>query len=152
MYLALQNPHKVAPNRKTHPNDKVDPLLKQLNITFVEAMHLPQDISADEQSLGFSGKDGNKIRMKDKKKKEGYRVDALCCKGYTYTFYFRHQPPLANYIEQGFAPLHARIKFMFGQLKASHHNCVMDNLYMSALFAKRAKLSKNKANIHGVTQ
>ena len=151
-YLAIQNPHRVAPSTKTHPNFKVDPLLKQLNLASIEAMHLPQDISVDEQSIGFSGMDRKKIRMKHKKKKEGYQADAICCRGYTYTFYFRHQAPPADYIEQGFAPLHARITFMFDQLKASNHNCFMDNLYMSALFAKRSKLSKNKVNIHGVTR
>ena len=40
---------------------------------------------------------------------------------------------------------------MFDQLKASIHNFFMDNLYMSALFAKQWKLSKNKVNIHGMT-
>jgi len=39
---------------------------------------------------------------------------------------------------------------MFDQLQSSHHNVYMDNLYISALFCKRAQNSKNKVNTHGV--
>ena len=42
--------------------------------------------------------------------------------------------------------------FMFDQLKKHHHSVYMDNLYMSATFARNAIQSKNKVKIHGVTR
>ena len=41
---------------------------------------------------------------------------------------------------------------MFDQLKAKHHSCFMDNLYLSALFCKRSQNSDNAVKLHGVTR
>ena len=66
--------------------------------------------------------------------------------------YFRYQPGPKKYIDEGYAPLYARVRFMFGQLK-NKNNCVfMDYLYMSALFARRVMGSDNCVKIHGVTR
>lgn len=90
------------------------------------------------------------MRLKFKTVKGSYQADALCCNGYTFTFYIQHQPPPDNYIKQGYSPLHVCVMFMFDQLQLPHHNVYMDNLYMSDLFCKRAQNSKNKVNTHGV--
>ena len=41
---------------------------------------------------------------------------------------------------------------MFDQLKAKRHSCLMDNLYLSALFCKRSQNSANQVKLHGVTR
>ena len=41
---------------------------------------------------------------------------------------------------------------MFDQLKSKHHFVFMDNLYMSALFARRVIVSNQCVKIHGVTR
>jgi len=41
---------------------------------------------------------------------------------------------------------------MFDQLKNQNHSVFMDNLYMSAAFARHAIKSRNKVKIHGVTR
>ena len=103
----------------------------------MQAMHLPENISCDEQTIGFSGRDSKKARVKYKKVGDGYQADSICCQGYTYTFDFRHQPPPKKYIDEGYSPLHARFRFMVDQLRSKYHCLFMDNLYMSAMFAHR---------------
>jgi hypothetical protein len=60
-----------------------------------------------------------------KKTGDGFQVDTLCSNGYTFTFYFRHQPAPKKYIDEGYAHLHARVRFMFDQLKSKHHSVFM---------------------------
>ena len=94
-----------------------------------------------------------KQRIKLKKTGDGFQVDTLCSNGYTYTFYFRHQPAPNKYInEEGYASLHARVQYMHCQLKSKHHSVFMDNLYMSALITRRLIASNQGVKIHGATQ
>ena len=151
-YFAIQHPYLPVPSQKTHPNWKVDPFLQHLNVVFIQAVHLPECISCDEQTIGFHGACAMKQRIKFKKTGDGFQVDTLCSNGYTYTFYFRHQPAPSKYLNAGYAPLHARVQFMFDQLKSKHHSVFMDNLYMSALFARRVIASNQCVKIHGVTR
>ena len=55
-------------------------------------------------------------------------------------------------IAKGFSPLHSRILFMFKQLKNKNHSIYIDNLYMSASFARNCLCLSNKVKIHGVTR
>ena len=151
-YFAVQHPYLPVPSTCTHPNWKIDPFLEHINKVSIQAMHLPENISCDEQTIGFSGRDSKKARVKYKKVGDGYQADSICCQGYTYTFYFRHQPPPKKYIDEGYSPLHARVRFMVDQLKSKHHCLFMDNLYMSAMFARRLVSCEKKVNIHGVTR
>ena len=151
-YFAVQHPHMPIPSKDTHPNWKVDPFLKHVNQVSMQAMVLPEYISADEQTIGFHGASEFKSRITFKKTGDGFQADSLCSNGYTFTFYFRHQKAPQIYIDKGLSPLHSRIMFMFDQLKNKHHSVFMDNLYMSASFARAALLSKNKVKIHGVTR
>ena len=70
-------------------------------------MHLPENISCDEQIIGFSGRDSKKSQVKYKKVDDGYQADSICYQGHTYTFYFCHQPPPKKYIDEGYSTLHA---------------------------------------------
>ena len=151
-WFCVQNPYLPTPPRESHPNWKIDPVLKHINKVSMEAVDLPQNVSVDEQTIGFQGRSVNKSRIKYKKVGDGFQADSLCCEGYTYSFYFRHQRAPENYTRKGVSSLHSRVLFLFDQLKCKHHCCFMDNLYMSALFAKQSLLSKNQVMIHGVTK
>ena len=151
-YFACQHPYKPVPPISTHPNWKVDPFLRHLNKVCIQAASLPENLSVDEQTIAFQGMSKLKSRIKYKKTGDGFQCDSICSNGYTITFFFRHQPAPKKYIEKGYSPLHSRIMFMFDQLKNKHHSIFMDNLYMSATFARNAFISDNKIKIHGVTR
>ena len=63
---------------------------------------------------------------------------------------FCHQPAPKNFFDKRFSPLYSRILFMFEQLKNKNHSVYMDNLYMSATFARNLIRLQNKVKIHGV--
>ena len=60
-YLAVQHPYLPVPDTNTHPNWKLDPFLKHLNQVFIQAVHLPENISCDEQTIAFHGNSKHKI-------------------------------------------------------------------------------------------
>ena len=150
-YFAVQYPLKPVPSRDTHPNWKVDPFLRHLNKVFINAVFLGEYISCDKESIQFTGRSSFKLRLKFKKVNEVLQDDFICSNGYTFSFYFRHQKAPKKYLEKDFAPLHARVAFLFDQLHHKNHSCFMDNLYMSALFALRSLNLLNAVKIHGVT-
>ena len=118
----------------------------------MEAVDLPECLSLDEQSMGFHGRSSNKMRIKFKKVGDGFQADCICSDGYTFSFYFRYQPPPKKYVEQGISPLHSRCLFLMDQLAEKRHCIFMDNLYMSAYFALLCQQSTNNVKIHGVTR
>ena len=149
-YFAVQHPLKPVPSRDTHPNWKVDPFLWHLNKVFIDAVFLGEYISYDEESIQFTGRSSFKLRLKFKKVNEGFQADCICSNGYTFSFYFRHQKAPKKYLEKDFAPLHARVAFLFDQLHHKNHSCFMDNLYMSALFALFLLNLPNSVKLHCV--
>ncbi len=50
-------------------------------------------LAIDEQTLGFQGASGMKLRISYKRKGDGFQCDAICDAGYTFSFWFRHGPP-----------------------------------------------------------
>ena len=66
-YFSIQHPYLPVPSQKTHPNWKIDPFLNNLNLVFMQAVHLPECISCDEQTIGFHGRLSLKQRIKFKK-------------------------------------------------------------------------------------
>ena len=110
------------------------------------------DISGDEQTIDFQGKHSDKLCITYKTEGDGFQCDALCESGFTWTFYFRNQPALKKYLQQGYAPLHSHILGMFDQLDEKHHNCWFDNLYLSAKFCRAAFTHPNVVHIAGPTR
>ena len=151
-YFACQHPYKPVPPTSSHPNWKVDPFMLHLNNVFIQAAVLPERLSVDEQTIQFHGASKLKSRIKYKKTGDGFQCDSICSNGYTATFFFRHQPAPKKFVDKGFSPLHSRILFMFEQLKNKNHSVYMDNLYMSATFARNSIRLQNKVKIHGVTR
>ena len=152
-FLGAVNPIVPTPPTTTHPNWKIDPVLKSMMRVSQEAVCIGQDVSVDEQDIGFQGRHKDKQRVNFKKVGDGFLVDCLCAEGYTYAWYFRNQVAPKSWTDKDLSPLHARVMSLFQQLPLKHYICGMDNLYMSAKFAKVAMIDSEKnVLIHGVTR
>ena len=81
-----------------NPLWKVQLLLDELNKNG-QKMWIPGKwVSIDEQTLGFQGCSGIKLRISYKKEGDGFQCNAVCDDGYTFSCYFRHGgiPPLSQ--------------------------------------------------------
>ena len=56
----------------------------------------------------------------------------------SHTPFILETTPLQKYIQKGLFPLHSCVSALFNMLRDREHHCVLDNLYMSAKFAKAA--------------
>ena len=93
-FFAIQDPRIATPSRKSHPNWKVEPLLKQALRVSKEAVIPGQDAAIDEQIIGFQGAHEDKKRISEKIEGDGFQSDSVNVEGgYTWAFYFRNQPP-----------------------------------------------------------
>jgi hypothetical protein len=151
-FFTIQDPRKIVPPRTTHPNFKIDPFLRWIQVVSMAAFDLGRLISIDEQTIGFKGHHADKMRISYKKEGDGFQCDAICCDGYTYSFFMRNMPAPKKYLDKGLSPLHARCLFLLDQLKDKHHVCGVDNLYTSARFFREAFTEKNKVLCHGVAR
>jgi hypothetical protein len=151
-FFCVQNPLSIQPPRGTHPNWKVEEFLHEVLVVSMDAWNCGEWISVDEQTIGFQGRHPDKLRITYKQEGDGFQCDAISDDGYTYSFYFRNQPPPDKYIKSGYSPLHARVSWLFDCLKSKHHKVGMDNLYMSAKFCRQSYVHPNKILLHGVTR
>ena len=76
----------------------------------------------------------------------------LCVKMALLTPFFRNDPAPRKYTVQGLSSLHARCMAMFDSLVHEFHRIGLDNLYMSAKFAKAAFNHTKKVQMAGVTR
>ena len=152
-FFAAQDPTIDVPDSKKFPNWKIDPILRHVMRVSKDAIMIGKHISVDEQDIGFQGNHRDKQRISYKRVGDGFLVDALCADGYTYCWFFRNQPAPKKWVEKGLSPLHSRVLSLYSQLpkNTKNYHCKMDNLFMSAKFAKFAKCSsKVPVLIHGV--
>ena len=110
----------------------------------MSAWRLGRDILGDEQTIGFQGQHADKLHITYKAEGDGFQCDALADAGFTWTFYFCNQLVPEKWKMLGYSPLHPHILGMFDQLEEKYHNCLFDNLYLSAKFAKTAYKHTNK--------
>ncbi len=73
-----------------NPLFKVQHLLDELNENAVKMWIPGKWLAIDEQTLGFQGRSGLKLRISYKSEGNGFQCDAVCDDGYTFLFYFRH--------------------------------------------------------------
>ena len=81
---------------KKNPLWKVQRLLDELNEN-ASTMWIPGKwLSIDEQTLGFQGRSGLKLRISYKKEGGRFQCDVVCDDGYTFSFFFHYgdAPPL----------------------------------------------------------
>jgi len=151
-FFALQDPRKDTPNRKVQPLHKVHRIVNWINYIGPMVMLLGEHAAVDEQTIGFQGRHGDKMRITFKRAGDGFQCDVLCENGFTFAAYFRNVPPPDKYIKQGLSPLHARVMWLFDKLEDACHRVWMDNLYLSATFCKAAYNHPKKVLIAGVTR
>ena len=174
-FFSLQDPTKPAPTRKECPTYKVDSFLKHLQQVSMKAWRLGQNISGDEQTIGFQGSHADKLRITYKAEGDGFQCDAPADSGFI-GFQGRHADKLRitykaegdgfqcdaladsgftwtfYFCNQPAPPLHSCILGMFDQLENKFHNCWFNNLYLSARLAKAAWTHSNKVRISGPTR
>jgi hypothetical protein len=151
-YFGIQDPDKEVPPRKDSPLFKVLPIIKQIRKIGPVAWDCGKNIAVDEQTISMKGHHADKIRITFKRAGDGFMCDALCDDGFTYSIYFRNEPPPPNYTAMGLSPLYARVMWLFDQLKDHGHRCRVDNLYMSCTFAKFCYNHDNKILLEGVAR
>lgn len=151
-FFGCQDPMKVAPDRRTSPLFKVLSIVKWVRRIGPLSWECGIDLGLDEQTLGFQGRHADKMRITHKAEGDGFQCDALCDGGFTYSVFFRNEPPPREHTQQGHAALHSRSLWLFDQLERKHHRVWVDNYYMSAKFAKAAFKGPNKVLLTGVTR
>jgi len=105
-FLAIQDPVKPVPPRKTHPNWKVQPLPKHAVMVSKAAIVLGKGLALDEETIVCKGRHPDILRITYKKEGGGFQCDALCSDGYTFSFYFHNQPAPKRFIDKGMSSLH----------------------------------------------
>jgi hypothetical protein len=135
-YFGMQDPDKPVPERKSSPLFKVLPIIKLIRKISPLAWDCGKNVAVDEQTISMTGHHADKMRITYKRAGDGFQCDAICDDGFTFSIYFRNEPPPAKYTSMGLSPLHSRVMWLFDQLKDKGHRCRVDNLYMSCRFAK----------------
>ena len=151
----LTDPIKSIPSPSTHTDWKIDPCLKHMMRVSKEGICLGENISINEQDIGFQGMHKDKQRIKYKRVGDGFLEDALSADGYTYTWYFRNQVSPKHWTDKGLSPLHSHVMALLQQLSlgTKNYKCGMDNLFISAKFAKTCFTESGRnVMIHGVCQ
>ena len=151
-FFALQDPRKDPPDRKKHPLFKVQRIVNWINFLGQKVVLMGMHCSVDEQTIGFQGRHGDKMRITFKKVGDGFQCDVICDSGFTYCCYFRNVPPPPEYVKAGQSTLHARVLWLFDHLEDKFHRVWMDNLYLSASFARACFNHPKKVMIAGVTR
>ena len=86
-FFAIQDPRIATPSRKSHPNWKVEPLLKQALRVSKEAVIPGQDAAIDKQMIVFQGACKDKKRISEKREGDGFQSDSVNVEGgYTWVF------------------------------------------------------------------
>jgi hypothetical protein len=129
----------------------VDHLNKNCKDMWVPGMFL----AIDEQTIGFQGMSGMKLRISYKREGDGFQCDAVCDKGYTFSFWFRHGPPPkfkpeGKYKNFDLSPTATRVVWLADRLPNRWTRLYMDNLFNSEkLFSA---LYKAECLAHGVVR
>jgi hypothetical protein len=119
-----------------NPLWKVQHLLDELNKN-ARRMWIPgKCVCIYEQTLGFQGRSGIKLRISYKKEGDGFQCNALCDDGYTFSFYFRHwDPPTlpvpAEFKDSDLSPTAQRVVWLALCLPNVWSCIYMDNLFNS---------------------
>ncbi len=75
-------------SQRANPLWKVQTLIDELNEQ-ASCMWVPgKFIAIDEQMIGFQGSSGLKVRITYKREGDGFQCNAICNRGYTYSFWF----------------------------------------------------------------
>ena len=149
-FFAVQDPVKPTPRRKTHPNWKIQVLLRYAIIVNKDAIFLGRRLSCDEETMGCKGRHPDILRINAKKEGDGFQCNALGSDGYTYSFSLCNQPSPQTYLDKDVCPLLARVVALLDQVVSKNHNIGIDNLYISAKFVRFGWRHPDRFMFHGV--
>ena len=119
---------KPTPIRKSHPNWKIQVLLRHAIIVSKDEIFIGISFSFDEETMGCKCRHPDILRINYKKEGDGFQWYALGYDGYTYTFFFRNKPSPQSYLDKDLCPLHARVMALLDQVVIKNHTIGMDNL------------------------
>ena len=88
-------------------------------------------MAVDEQTSGFKGRHVDKKRITYKAEGDGFQMDAVCNRGFTFLFYMQNQLAPKEYLDMGLSPLHYRVFALFDTFKDEYHEVNFDNMYSS---------------------
>ena len=120
--------------QKKNPLWKVERLLAHLNKRCRDMWIPGKWVAIDEQTLGFQGASGMKLRISYKREGDGFQCDAVCDAGYTFSFWFRHGPPPEldlKYKHLDLSPTARRVVYLAERLPNKWTRVYMDNLFNS---------------------
>jgi hypothetical protein len=132
---------------------KVQSLLDELNHRARQHGIPGKWVAIDEQTIGFKGRSGMKLRILYKREGGGFQCDALCNKGYTFSYYFRHSdaPKIGReYDHLELSDTAKRVIWLAEQLPNVWTRVYMDNLYNSQKLFSAMYLAKCLG--HGVAR
>jgi hypothetical protein len=72
-FFACADPLVVTPDRKTHPNWKVQKFFKWAMYISKKCVLIGKQISCDEQTIGFQGRHPDVLRISYKKEGDGFQ-------------------------------------------------------------------------------
>ena len=117
------------------PLRKCEPFLSYWRYNW-QRCYLPgRDLSLDEETQSFKGRDSKVTRIKFKKEGDGYQADVLCEDGYTYTFWFRCDLP-PRPVPKDVSDRDDRCSWLAEQLPGQWYRIWMDNLFTSWKFGE----------------
>ncbi len=153
-FFTLQD-YRESPKQqqKFNPLWKVQRLLDELNKQAKDMWVPGIFVAIDEQTIGFQGQSGMKLRISYKQEGDGFRCDAVCNSGYTFLFYFRHgpSPDLNNkYKHLDLSPTAHRVVWLAEQLPNKWTRIFMDNLFNSKKMFSALHIAESLA--HGVAR
>ena len=70
----MPRPFKKNPLKKTHPNFIGNPFLSHIQTVSMEAWEMGQNISCDEQTIGFKGNHADKQRISNKREGDDLKI------------------------------------------------------------------------------
>jgi len=139
--------------QRADPLWKVRVLIDHLNKQAKDMWVPGKSLAIDEQTIGFQGASGMKLRISYKRKGDGFQCDAVCDRGYTFSFWFRHGPPPDMGPEMrdlALSPLASCVVWLARRLPNKWTRVYMDNLFNSVkLFTA---LYRERTLAHGVVR
>ncbi len=142
--------------QRAFPLWKVRVLVDHLNKQAKDMWVPGKWVAIDEQTIGFKGALGMKLHISYKREGDGFQCDALCDRGYTFSFWFRHGPPPnlgPEMRDLALSSLSCRVVWLARCLPNNWTRVYMDNLYnlvklFKALYREHA-LAHRVARTHG---
>jgi hypothetical protein len=120
--------------QKVDPLWKVERLIQHLNKRCRDMWVPGKWVTIDEQTLGFQGASGMKLRISYKREGDRFQCDAVCDGGYRFSFWFRHGPSPElhpKYKDLDLAPLAKQVVYLAERLPNRWTRVYMDNLFNS---------------------